>query len=164
MDLNYNLQNTHIDTNHLMLSPIGILSLDIIIKEFFNISSLYFATPEYSEVICSNISDYLENKETYLLSYSAKKAIEIIKLEYIYYLNCNTIILNVIKKQLCQNIETPFVNTKGHKRHQSNLDTMQSKKRNIDNNKSNFNMIDEKTMEQIASKYEDRNSNMIIDL
>ena len=132
MDLNYNLQNTHIDTNHIMLSQIGILSLDIIIKEFSNISSLYFATTEYIDIICSNISDYLENKETYLLSYSAKKAIEIIKLDYTYYINYNAIILNVIKKQLCQNNGNPFVKTKSQKRRQSNLDNMPPKKRNID--------------------------------
>jgi len=131
MDVDYNLQDSCLmDIDNITLSNIGILSLDIIIKEFSNIPNIFFTSSEYIDIICSNIWDYLEGKDVYLLSYTCKKAIDIIKIEYIYYINSNILILEAIRKYL--NSYNDTIKIKCNKRQNTSSDDMNTlKKRHI---------------------------------
>ena len=60
------------------LSQVGIFALDIIIKEFMNVQ----CNTMYEQILLEEIQSYLNNKESNLLSYTSKKAIEIIRLDY----------------------------------------------------------------------------------
>ena len=138
MEVDNDLQNLHInEIDNIVLSNSGVLALDIIMKEFSNVSNLYFLSTDYINILCSSISDYVQGKEAYLLSYTSKKAIEIIKLEFIYYMNNDILLLQVIRKQLNRYNEiethTQTNKKKTHKRHNSNSDNISNKKRNVNN-------------------------------
>jgi len=95
------IAETSLYMNLLTLSHVGILALDIIIKEYLNVSSL--VSMEDYNLLLSNIIDYLHDRETYILSYVSKKAIDIIKS---YYLNNGdelTIIGIVLLKKAIKN-------------------------------------------------------------
>ena len=101
MDIDNDMSDTYMmDIDCIVLSPTGIIALDIITKEFSNLSDLYFTSSEYIEHLCTNIYDYLQDRESYLLSYTSKKAVDIIKLEYMYYINSNMLIIEAIRKYL----------------------------------------------------------------
>jgi hypothetical protein len=69
--------------NQIKLSRIGILALEIIVKEFTNtLYHSHIVSSEVKNMLLNDISNYLLDKETYQLTYSSKKAIDIIRLEY----------------------------------------------------------------------------------
>ena len=93
-------------TNKLIkLSNVGIIALDIIIKELTNaFHHTLFTSDEIKETLLQEISNYLLDKETYALTYSSKKAIDIIKLEYM----DNNMILYAINNQLSTEDKKPI--------------------------------------------------------
>ena len=109
---NMNLESefTRIRQNkYLKLSKVSIIALDIIIKELTNVFyHTLFTSDEIKETLLQEISNYLQNKETYALTYTSKKAIEIIKLQYI---NIN-IILCAISNHLSKEDEPAKINKK----------------------------------------------------
>lgn len=63
------------------LSPIGLLAYDIIIKEFSNVFHQSYIDDDSKYILQADICQYLNGKEAYQLTYTSKKAIDIIRHE-----------------------------------------------------------------------------------
>ena len=104
------------------LSQTGIFALEIIIKEFMNVQCNSTCN---ENILLDEIHNYLNNKESNLLSYTSKKAIDIIRLDY----TDNYLMLHAIYIYL--NKETPIVPI-NHKRRLDIPENSNKKSRNLD--------------------------------
>ncbi len=105
LNKNPNIINIPFTNKFIKLSNVSIIALDIIIKELTNaFHHTLFTSDEIKETLLQEISNYLLDKETYALTYSSKKAIDIIKLEYM----DNNMILYAINNQLSTEDKKPI--------------------------------------------------------
>ena len=126
------IPETSINIQKICLSPLSIIALDIIKKEYLNMANLASVSDEDNILLLNNISNYLHEKETYILSYVSKKAIDIIKLDYIISNNILDIIfLKIAIKNQLNNIDinSYMCDTLIHKRMGENISN-ESIKRN----------------------------------
>ena len=125
------IPETSINIKKICLSPLSIIALDIIKKEYLNMANVVSVSNEDNILLLNNILKYLHEKETYILSYVSKKAIDIIKLDYIISNNeLDIIFLKIaIKNQLnninininINNYDTNMINTHCPKRMGENI-------------------------------------------
>ncbi len=105
------------------LSPVGILAFDIIIKEFTNVYHSMYSLHNDIYILLCDISDYLMGRESYSLTYTSKKAIDIIKLEFINAEN----ILQAIKNHINPPLDEPS-EINNRKRQSDTIHSIDSKK------------------------------------
>ena len=87
------------------LSQAGIFALEIIIKEFMNVHYHSYIS-NIEQLLLDEIHNYFTGKESDSLSYISKKALDIIKLDYMNYYE----LLSAIKNYLNKDIITPINN------------------------------------------------------
>jgi len=103
------------------LSQYGILALEIVVKEFMNVQ----CNTMYEQLLLEEIRSYLNNKESNLLSYTSKKAIDIIRLDY----TDNYLMLHAIYIHL--NKETPIIQSNYKRRIDALDEKCYKKSRNL---------------------------------